>query len=61
MSVPELLEVSGMHSTPSLSFFPCQLWPGDVAPDEVLFMGQIELNYVHMLKWIVLKSTAFVR
>ena len=25
------------------------LWPGVVAPDRVLSMGQIELNYVLML------------
>ena len=32
-----------MQSTPSLPSFPGPLWPGVVAPDWVLSMGQIEL------------------
>ena len=39
-----------MWSTPSLPSFPDPLWPGVVAPDRDLSMGQIELfdylNYV---------------
>ena len=34
---PVMLELCGMQSTPSL------LWPGVVAPDMILSMGQIEL------------------
>ena len=30
-----------------------------VAPDRVLSMGQIELNYVLMLNWIVWNKTVF--
>ena len=42
--VPVLLELWGMQSTPSLPSLPDPLWPGLVAPDRVLSMGQIELN-----------------
>ena len=45
--VPVMLELWRMQSTPSL---PGPLWPGMVAPDRVLSMGQIELNCVLMLK-----------
>ena len=33
-----------MRSTLSLPSLPDPLWPGMVAPDKVLSMGQIELN-----------------
>ena len=46
-----------MRSTPSL--LPGQLWPGIVAPDRVLSMDQIELNYVLMLNGIVWSRTVF--
>ena len=39
-----MLELWGMRSTPLLASFPGPLWPGIVAPDRVLFMGQIELK-----------------
>ena len=39
-----MLEFWGMWSTPSLLSLPGPLWPGVVAPDRVLSMGQIELN-----------------
>ena len=39
-----MLELWGMQSTPSLSSLPGSVWPGMVAPDRVLSMGQIELN-----------------
>ena len=39
-----MLELWGMWSTPSLSLLPGPLWPGLIAPDKVLSMGQIELN-----------------
>ena len=32
-----------MQSTPSLPFLPGTLWPGLVAPDRVLSVGQIEM------------------
>ena len=38
-----------MQGTPSLPSVPGPLWPGVVAPDGVLLMGQIELKCVLML------------
>ena len=38
-----MLEFWGMRITPSLPLLPGPLWPGMVAPDRVLSMGQIEL------------------
>ena len=38
-----------MWSTTSLPSLPGPLWPGVVAPERVLSMGQIELNSVFML------------
>ena len=43
----------------SLPLFPGSLWPEVVAPDRVLSMGQIELNCVFMLNWIVWNRTVF--
>ena len=40
-----MLELWGMQSTPSFPSLPGPLWPGVVAPDRVLSMGQIELNH----------------
>ena len=42
-----------MHRTPTLPSLPGSLWPGVIAPDRVLSMGQIELNCILMLNWIV--------
>ena len=50
--VPVMLELWGMQSTPLLPLLPGPLWPGVVAPDRVLSMGQIEINRVLMLSWI---------
>ena len=36
-----MLELWGMWRTPSLLSLPGPLWPGVVAPDTVLSMGQI--------------------
>ena len=47
--VSVMLELWEMHSTPLLPSLPSPLWPGEVAPDRVLFIGQIELNRVLML------------
>ena len=44
-----MLELMGMRSTPPLLSLSGPLWPGVVAPDRVLSMGQIELNSVIML------------
>ena len=43
-----MLELRGMQSTLSLPSLPGPFWPGVVAPDRVLSMGQIELNCVLM-------------
>ena len=50
---PVMLEIWGMQSFPSLPSFPGPLWPGVVAPDRVVTMGYIELNYVLTLNRIV--------
>ena len=44
-----MLELWEIQSTPSLPLLPGPLWPGVVAPDRILSMGQIELNYILML------------
>ena len=49
-----MLELWGMQSTPLLP----SLWSGVVAPDRVIFMGQIGLNCVLWLNWIVWNRTA---
>ena len=43
-----MLELWGMWST-SLPSLPGLLWPGVVAPDKFLSMGQIELKCILML------------
>ena len=48
-----MLEIWEMWSTPVLSSLSCPLWPGVVAPDRVLSMGQLELNCVITLNRIV--------
>ena len=40
---PVILELWEIQSTPSLPSLPGPLWPGEVASDRVLSMGQIEL------------------
>ena len=44
-----MLELWGMRRTPSLQSLPGSVWPGVVAPDRALSMGQIELIYVLIL------------
>ena len=51
--VPVMLEIRGMRSTPLLPSPPGPLLPGVVAPDRVLSIYQIELNYLFLLNWIV--------
>ena len=46
---PVMLEFWGMKSTSSLPSHPGPTWPGVLAPNRVLSMGQTELNCVLML------------
>ena len=55
--VPVMLELWRMRSTPSLPLLPGPLWPRMVPLDRVISMGQIELNCVLMLNWIVWNRT----
>ena len=48
-----MLEFGGMCSTPLLTSLLGPLWPGVVAPDRVLSMGQNEVICVLMLNWIL--------
>ena len=51
---------SGMQNTPLLPSLPGPLWSGVVAPDRVLSIGQIELNCVLILNWIVRNQTVYM-
>ena len=55
--VSVILELWGMWCTSLLPSLPGPLWPGVVAPERVLSMGQIELNWVLMLSWIAWNRT----
>ena len=59
MGVPVMLKLWQIRSTPLLPSLPSPLWPEVVAPDRVLSMGQIELNYILMLNWITWIGTVF--
>ena len=48
-----MLELWEMQITSLLPSFPGPFWLWVVAPDRVLSMGQIELNCVITLNWIV--------
>ena len=50
--VPVMLELWGMQNTLHC-YRSGSTWPGVAAPDRSLSMGQIELNCVIMLNWIV--------
>ena len=52
-----MLELWGMWSTTLLPSLSGLHWLQAVAPDRVLSMGQIELNCVHRLNWIVWNRT----
>ena len=52
-----ILDLGRMRSTPSLPSLPGSLWPGVIAPDRFLSMGQIELYCVLMLNWITWNRT----
>ena len=47
----------GNAEYPSWPSLQCPLWPGGIAPDRVLSLGQIELNCVLMLNWITWSKT----
>ena len=55
-----MLKLWGIQSIPLLLSLPGPLWPGVVASDRVLFIDQIELNYVLMLNWIVWNRTVYM-
>ena len=55
-----MVELLGMQSTSSLPTLPGPLWLGVVAPDNVLYMGQTELNSVLMLNSIARNRTALI-
>ena len=48
-----MVKIWRIQCTTSLPLLPGALWPGVVAPDRVLSMGQIEQNCVLMLNRIV--------
>ena len=54
---PVMLELWVMWSTPLLPSLQGLLWPGLVAPDRVLSMSHLELNWVLMRNWIVWNRT----
>ena len=58
--VSVILELWGMQNTPSLPSLPGPLWPGVVASDRVPSIGQIELNRVLILNWIVWNKTVYL-
>ena len=58
--VPVMLVLWGMWSNSSLPSLPGPLWPGVVASDWVLTMGQIEAKCVFILKWIVWNRTVLI-
>ena len=51
-----MLELCRMPSSPSLQLFSGPLWPEVVAPDRVLAMGEIGINCVLMINYIVYKE-----
>ena len=55
--IPVMLKLLMIQSTPSLPLLLGIPWAGVVAPDRVLSMGQIELNWVLMLNWIAWNRT----
>ena len=57
---PVMLELRVMRSTLSLPSLPGPLMPGVVALDRVISMGQIEVNCVLMLNWIVCNRNVYM-
>ena len=60
LTVPVMLELWGMQSTPSLPSLPDLLRPEVIAPDRFLSCVQIEINCVLMLNWIVWNRTVYM-
>ena len=58
--VPVMLELWGVRSIPSLPSLPGPLWAEMVALDRALSMGQIKLNCILMLNWIVCIRTVWL-
>ena len=56
---PIMLKLWGNQNTQSLPSLSGPLWPRVAAPDKVISMGQIELNCVLMLTWIVWNRIIF--
>ena len=57
---PVILELWKMKSTLLLPSLPGPFWPGEVALDRALSMGQIEINCAVMLNWIVWNKTVYM-
>ena len=53
-------ELWGMRITSSLLLLQGPLWPKMVAHEQVLSLGQIELNYVPIMNWIAWNRTVCV-
>ena len=53
------MELWGMQSTSSLPLLPGSLWPGVVAPDVILRMGQIEQTKCAN-KWLMLNWDCYI-
>ena len=58
--VPVMLELWEMWTIPSLPSLLGPLQPGEVALDRVLSMGQIELNCVLILNWIIWNEIVYM-
>ena len=56
-STGHCLSFGGMRSTSPLPSLPGPLWLWVVAPDKAVSMGQIEINFLPMLNWIVWNRT----
>ena len=56
--IPVIWEIRGIRSTLSLTSLPGPLWLGVVASDRIIYMGQIDVNRVLMLKIIAWNWTA---
>ena len=57
---PVMLELWVMQHSPWLPSLPGPLWPGVIALDRILSMGQIEVNCILMLNWIVWIRTVWL-
>ena len=53
-------EFWGMQSTPLLPSFPGPFWPEVVASERVVYMDEIELNFVFMQNWIAWNRTVLI-